>query len=100
MNINDLTIESLEKENYFATQELVDVVNAAIFLDKPLLIEGPAGTGKTFLAVAVALTMLLEKKIELSIFVNALKIGLLIKYFSSKRFSFFSLLCIDKSCFL
>ena len=25
---------------------------------------GPAGTGKTFLAVAVALTMLLEKKIE------------------------------------
>ena len=50
MNINDLTIDSLEKENYFATQELVDVVNAAIFLDKPLLIEGPAGTGKTFLA--------------------------------------------------
>ena len=25
---------------------------------------GPAGTGKTFLAVAVALTMLLDKKIE------------------------------------
>ncbi len=25
---------------------------------------GPAGTGKTFLAVAVGLTMLLEKKIE------------------------------------
>ena len=25
---------------------------------------GPAGTGKTFLAVAVALTMLLEKKID------------------------------------
>ena len=48
MNINDLTIDSLEKENYFATQELVDVVNAAIFLDKPLLIEGPAGTGKPF----------------------------------------------------
>ena len=50
MKINDLTIEALEQENYFATQELIDVVNAAIFLDKPLLVEGPAGTGKTFLA--------------------------------------------------
>ena len=50
MKINDLTIEGLEEENYFATQELIDVVNAAIFLDKPLLVEGPAGTGKTFLA--------------------------------------------------
>ena len=50
MKINDLTIEGLQEENYFATQELIDVVNAAIFLDKPLLIEGPAGTGKTFLA--------------------------------------------------
>ena len=47
MKINDLTTEALEQESYFATQDLVDVVNAAIFLDKPLLIEGPAGTGKT-----------------------------------------------------
>jgi MoxR-like ATPase len=28
----------------------VDVVNAAKYLNKPLLVEGPAGTGKTFLA--------------------------------------------------
>ena len=60
MNINDLTIDSLEKENYFATQELVDVVNAAIFLDKPLLIEGPAGTGKTFLAQTLSSLLNLE----------------------------------------
>ena len=60
MNINDLTIDSLEKENYFATQELVDVVNAAIFLDKPLLIEGPAGTGKTFLAKTLSSLLNLE----------------------------------------
>ena len=60
MNINDLTIQSLEKENYFATQELVDVVNAAIFLDKPLLIEGPAGTGKTFLAKTLSSLLNLE----------------------------------------
>ena len=60
MNINDLTIDSLEKENYFATQELVDVVNAAIFLDKPLLIEGPAGTGKTFLAKTLSSLLNIE----------------------------------------
>ena len=60
MNINDLTIDSLEKENYFAMQELVDVVNAAIFLDKPLLIEGPAGTGKTFLAKTLSSLLNLE----------------------------------------
>ncbi len=60
MKINDLTIDSLEKENYFATQELVDVVNAAIFLDKPLLIEGPAGTGKTFLAKTLSSLLNLE----------------------------------------
>ena len=60
MNINDLTIDSLEKENYFATQDLVDVVNAAIFLNKPLLIEGPAGTGKTFLAKTLSSLLKLE----------------------------------------
>tara|TARA_Y100001970_G_scaffold138948_1_gene170939 strand:- start:2770 stop:3603 length:834 start_codon:yes stop_codon:yes gene_type:complete len=60
MNINDLTIDSLEKENYFATQDLVDVVNAAIFLNKPLLIEGPAGTGKTFLAKTLSSLLNLE----------------------------------------
>jgi MoxR-like ATPase len=60
MKINDLTTEALEQENYFATQDLVDVVNAAIFLDKPLLIEGPAGTGKTFLAKTLSTLLNLE----------------------------------------
>ena len=50
MKINEITTDNLESEGYFATQDLLDVVNAAIFLDKPLLVEGPAGTGKTFLA--------------------------------------------------
>ena len=60
MKINDLTIDGLEHENYFATQELIDVVNAAIFLDKPLLIEGPAGTGKTYLAKTLSALLNLE----------------------------------------
>ena len=44
MKINEITTDHLEREGYFATQDLIDVVNAAIFLDKPLLVEGPAGT--------------------------------------------------------
>ena len=41
-------------ENYVATQELMMAVNAAITLERPLLIKGEPGTGKTMLAVEVA----------------------------------------------
>ena len=50
----DLSVKDLESVNYFSNENLVDVINAAIFLKKPLLIEGPAGTGKTFLAKAIS----------------------------------------------
>ena len=50
----ELSVKDLETVNYFSTENLVDVINAAIFLKKPLLIEGPAGTGKTFLAKAIS----------------------------------------------
>ncbi len=49
-----LSVKDLETVNYFSNENLVDVINAAIFLKKPLLIEGPAGTGKTFLAKAIS----------------------------------------------
>lgn len=41
-------------EPYLATDELVTAVNLAIFLKRPLLLEGEAGCGKTRLASAVA----------------------------------------------
>ncbi len=41
-------------EPYIAPQELIDAVNLAIFLRRPLLLEGEAGCGKTRLALAVA----------------------------------------------
>ena len=47
---NNLTVEDFEDNGYFADQELVDIVNASLYLKKPILIEGPAGTGKTYLA--------------------------------------------------
>ena len=56
----ELSVKDLESVNYFSNENLVDVINAAIFLKKPLLIEGPAGTGKTFLAKAISSLFNLE----------------------------------------
>ena len=41
-------------ENYVATDDLRIAVNAAIALERPLLIKGEPGTGKTVLAIEVA----------------------------------------------
>jgi MoxR-like ATPase len=41
-------------ENYVATEDLMMAVNAATTLERPLLIKGEPGTGKTLLAIEVA----------------------------------------------
>ncbi len=41
-------------EQYVATEDLKMAVNAAIALQRPLLIKGEPGTGKTLLAEQVA----------------------------------------------
>ena len=41
-------------ENYVATDDLRVAVNAAIALERPLLVKGEPGTGKTMLALEVA----------------------------------------------
>ena len=41
-------------QSYLASRELTDAVNVAIALEKPLLIKGEPGTGKTELANAIA----------------------------------------------
>lgn len=48
-------------ENYISTRDLTMAVNAAITLQKPLLVKGEPGTGKTMLAFEVAKA--LDKKI-------------------------------------
>ena len=34
---NNLTLKDFEDNGYFANQELVDIVNAALYLKKPIL---------------------------------------------------------------
>ena len=46
--------------NYVATDDLRVAVNAAIALERPLLIKGEPGTGKTVLAVEVAKSLGLD----------------------------------------
>jgi MoxR-like ATPase len=41
-------------ENYVATDDLMMAVNAALTLERPLLVKGEPGTGKTMLAVEIA----------------------------------------------
>ena len=41
-------------QNYISTSELTIAVNAAISLERPLLVKGEPGTGKTELARQVA----------------------------------------------
>src|SRR6201986_371035 len=41
-------------KTYIATEDLKIAVNAAIFLERPLLIKGEPGTGKTLLAEEIA----------------------------------------------
>ena len=44
-------------DNYVATKDLMVAVNAAVTLERPLLVKGEPGTGKTILAHEVAAAM-------------------------------------------
>jgi MoxR-like ATPase len=46
--------------NYIASKDLQLAVNAAIALEKPLLIKGEPGTGKTMLAEELAASLNVE----------------------------------------
>ena len=47
-------------KNYISTDDLSMAVNAAMSLERPLLINGEPGTGKTLLAIEVAAALDME----------------------------------------
>lgn len=47
-------ISALANQNYVASQEIATTVRMATVLEKPILLEGPAGVGKTSLALSLA----------------------------------------------
>lgn len=51
--VDDL-VDGLENQGYLIDDDLAVVVHLATMLDRPLLLEGPAGVGKTELAKALA----------------------------------------------
>ena len=53
-------MEFLGTKNYISTDDLTLSVNAAINLEKPLLVKGEPGTGKTELARQIATSLKLE----------------------------------------
>lgn len=50
----DEAIKELEKVKYIASREIATTIYLALKLEKPVLIEGPAGVGKTELAKCIA----------------------------------------------
>jgi MoxR-like ATPase len=52
-------IDGLAEQKYIATEEIATAVFLSLKMEKPILVEGPAGVGKTDLgrSIAAALSM-------------------------------------------
>ena len=60
-DMSEVTLPAFEgTSSYIASEDLGRAVNAAVALERPLLIKGEPGTGKTLLATAVAESLGME----------------------------------------
>lgn len=53
-------IKELEKQRYIASKDIATTIYLALRLEKPVLVEGPAGVGKTELAKCIASALNIE----------------------------------------
>ncbi len=58
-SVEDVT-KALAKQNYIASKEISTIVFLALKMERPILVEGPAGVGKTELAKTVSQALKLE----------------------------------------
>ena len=58
------TRQKLASTGYLVDESLATVVFLGDSMGKPILLEGPAGTGKSYLAVALAVQALLAKEVH------------------------------------
>ena len=56
----ETTIKALEGENYICSEEIATTVFLASRMEKPVLVEGPAGVGKTELGKCIASSLKME----------------------------------------
>lgn len=61
--IEENIVQFTSTDRYYLNPELEEIVNIAILMEKPLLLSGEAGTGKTQLAFEIAKTLGLEMEI-------------------------------------
>ncbi|ERG97631.1 MAG: AAA domain (dynein-related subfamily), partial [Haloquadratum sp. J07HQX50] len=54
INTDENVMSALAEQDYVASQEIATTVRMATVLEKPILLEGPAGVGKTSLALSLA----------------------------------------------
>lgn len=65
--MNDASYTGTKSKTYVATPEAAEMVNLALVLRRPLLVEGEAGCGKTRLAYAVAEELGLGEPVKIAV---------------------------------
>ena len=72
-------------KTYISTEDLSLAVNASVNLEKPLLIKGEPGTGKTMLAVQVAIKLFRDKTVDKIVILVVTQDGTVQEFIKDKK---------------